>query len=153
MLICNIDQLASQVKLNEKMQKAIDFLKKTDLNNLPNGRTEIDGEAVYAKVFEYETISWDEVKYEAHEKYIDLQYVISGKEAMGYIDVRKLKKTDEYNPQKDVVHGTPFPAKDVSWTVLTENELAVCYPIDAHAPKGVVETPEKIKKIIIKIAI
>jgi YhcH/YjgK/YiaL family protein len=148
-----MDQLASQVKMNEKMQKAIDFLKKTDLKNLPNGRTEIDGDDVYAKVTEYDTIPWNDVKFEAHEKYIDLHYVVTGKEAMGYIDARKLKKTDEYNPQKDVIHGTPTPAKDVTWTILTENELAVCYPIDAHAPKGVVETSEKVKKIIIKIAI
>lgn len=153
MLICKIDQLAQQVKMNEKMRKAIDFLIKTDLKKLPVGRTDIDGEEVYAKVFEYETIPWEDVKFEAHEKYIDLQYVISGKEAMGYIDTRKLKKTDEYNPQKDVVHGTPTPAKNVSWTILAEDELAVCYPIDAHAPKGIVEAPEKIKKIIIKIAV
>ena len=41
-----------------------------------SGKYEIDGKNVYANVTAYTTIPWEEAKYEAHEHYTDIQYVI-----------------------------------------------------------------------------
>ena len=48
------------------MQKAVDFLKNTDLASVRAWKgNEIDGKDVYANVSAYTTIPWEEAKYEA----------------------------------------------------------------------------------------
>ena len=68
--------------------KAVDFLKNTDLEALEPGKYEIDGKNVYANVTAYTTIPWEEAKYEAHEHYTDIQYVIEGSERFLIIRIR-----------------------------------------------------------------
>lgn len=58
--------------------KAVDWLKSQDLASLENGKYEIDGKMVYANVMSYTTIPWEEAKFEAHENYTDIQYIIEG---------------------------------------------------------------------------
>ena len=65
--------------------KAIEWLKANDLAALENGKYEIDGKNVYANVMTYTTLPWEEAKYEAHENYTDIQYVIDGTEIMSAI--------------------------------------------------------------------
>ena len=55
------------------------------LRTLPAGKYPIDGDNIFALVSEYKTKSEAEGKLEAHRKYIDVQYVISGEELMGYV--------------------------------------------------------------------
>ena len=83
--------------------KAVDFLKNTDLAALEPGKYEIDGKDVYANVTAYTTIPWEEAKYEAHEHYTDIQYVIEGSEVMTYAPVHEMTVKTPYNPDKDVV--------------------------------------------------
>lgn len=83
--------------------KAVDFLQNTDLEALEPGKYEIDGKNVYANVTAYTTIPWEEAKYEAHEHYTDIQYVIEGSEIMSYAPVHEMTVKVPYNPDKDVV--------------------------------------------------
>ena len=83
--------------------KAVDWLKSQDLASLENGKYEIDGKMVYANVMSYTTIPWEEAKFEAHENYTDIQYIIEGQETMTYAPVEDLTVKTPYNPEKDVV--------------------------------------------------
>ena len=89
--------------LKEDTLKAVDFLKNTDLAALEPGKYEIDGKDVYANVTAYTTIPWEEAKYEAHEHYTDIQYVIEGSEVMTYAPAHEMTVKTPYNPDKDVV--------------------------------------------------
>ena len=80
--------------------KAVDFLKNTDLEALEPGKYEIDGKNVYANVTAYTTIPWEEAKYEAHEHYTDIQYVIEGSEIMSYAPVHEMTVKVPYTPDK-----------------------------------------------------
>lgn len=82
--------------------KAIDFLKSNDLHTLAAGRYEIDGKDVFANVLEYTTSLWDAVKYETHNNYTDIQYMIEGSEVMAYIPAAELTVAIPYNSEKDV---------------------------------------------------
>ena len=152
MLAGNINNLKEQGKLNDRMDKAIEFLSRKDLLTLPAGRVEIDGDKVYALIQDYETIPTDNAKFEAHRKYLDIQYVASGKESIGYINLSKLTITDDYNEQKDVIHGAPVQS-DITWVVLGVGDLAVLYPTDAHAPKVICGSSSAVRKIVMKVAL
>ena len=153
MLICNRSHLMEQIQLNDKMQKAVDFLMQEKLEDLPAGRIEIDGRLVYVLVQDLQTIPQEQAKFEAHQKYIDIHYVAEGKEDIAVIDTDKLTETDAYSPLKDVFHGKPAPAQEVSHIVLSKGELAILYPSDAHAPTLMVGAPAHLKKIVIKVAL
>jgi biofilm protein TabA len=114
MLICKIGHLAEQIKINDNMQKVIEFMNRNDLGKLPLGRIDNDSDNVYVRIMEYSTIPFEELKFEAHKKYIDIHYVATGKEAIGCIDTEKLAVTDDYNSQKDVIHGRPDPMTDTT---------------------------------------
>ena len=60
MLTTNIALAEKYDYLSDKFKKAFTFLRETDLASLPIGRTEIDGDEVYASVQSYTTMTVEE---------------------------------------------------------------------------------------------
>ncbi len=135
--------------IGDRYAKAIDCLKNTDLESLEPGKYEIDGKDVYASVVEYTTIPWEEAKFEAHENYTDIQYMIKGTELMSYAPIDQLTVKTPYNPDKDVI----FYTNDVPGVQVAVNggEYMIFNPWDGHKPKAAAGEPMPIKKIIVKI--
>ena len=75
--------------LSKNIRIGLEWLEKTDLKNLEDGKYEIENETVYASVQTY--ITKDDAKYEAHKKYIDIQYMINGAEKIGVTDLSNCK--------------------------------------------------------------
>jgi biofilm protein TabA len=132
-----------------RYEKAVDFLKNTDLESLAPGKYEIDGKNVYANVTEYTTVPWEEAKYEAHHNYTDIQYMISGSETMTYARIDELTEKVPYNEEKDVVfYDNENPGLKV---VVKAGEYMIFNPWDGHKPKAAAGEPAMIKKVIVKI--
>ena len=137
--------------LGEKFKKAFEFLKNTDLNSIEDGSYEIDGKKIYANIQSLKTKPIEEKKWEVHRKYIDIQYVIKGKEKMGYGILEDFNEIIiPYDKEKDVefLNGKEFNFVDVK-----EGDFVIFYPNDVHAPMLAYNQPENIKKVIVKIAI
>lgn len=135
--------------IGERYAKAIEFLKNTDLAALAPGKYEIDGSDVFASVVEYTTIPWDEAKFEAHENYTDIQYVIEGSEVMTYAPISELNEKVPYNQDKDVVfYDNANPGLQV---VVKAGQYMIFNPWDGHKPKAANGEPAPIKKVIVKI--
>ena len=64
------------------------------------GRYDIDGDTVYALVQEYDSKPKSEGFWEAHHAYLDVQYVASGAEHMGYRPVKGME-ANPYDEEKD----------------------------------------------------
>ena len=84
MIIDKIENSNIYKNFGERITKAFDYIRSTDLKNLQQGKYEIEGKNIFAMISEYQTKPESEGKLEAHKKYIDVQYVISGEERMGY---------------------------------------------------------------------
>ncbi len=137
--------------LGEKIQKGFEFLLNEDLKTLPDGRYEILGNEIYANVQSLKTKNKNFKKWEVHRDYIDIQYVISGKEKMGYGLLADFDEiTQEYDKEKDVefLNGEKF-----NFVNVYESEFAIFYPNDVHAPMLSVEDDIEIKKVIVKVKI
>ena len=85
MLATSIDLIQKYDYLEEKFKKGYEFLRKKDLKALPLGRADIDGDEVFASVQEYTTMPADACKYESHNRYFDIQYVVEGQEQFGCV--------------------------------------------------------------------
>lgn len=135
--------------VGDRYAKAIEWLKSQDLANLENGKYEIDGKDVYANVMSYTTLPWEEAKYEAHENYTDIQYVIEGSEVMTYAPVEILVPTGPYNPDKDVIKfDNSNPGLQVACGA---GEYMIFFPWDGHKPKAANGEPAPVKKVVVKI--
>jgi len=153
MVITDLKYATDQIILSKKIKEALDFLHNTDLQELPIGRTEIDGDTIFALVQSYESrMEHDEPKFELHRKYVDVQYLISGAEIMAWALHHPFTETVPYNQETDVVLGT-IPASEWSPVLFPAGRVIVFYPTDAHASGLAVDQPEEVKKVIIKVAL
>ena len=77
------------------------IIKNHDLASLEIGRYDLENGS-YVLIQSYTTKLRNTAKYESHEKYYDIQYVISGKEIISIIPVEKLTIAQEYDAEKDI---------------------------------------------------
>ena len=65
--------------------RALDFLKNTDLQELPGGRHAIEGDMMYANVDDVETKLFETTKPESHKNYIDIQFMVKGQRIWAFL--------------------------------------------------------------------
>jgi len=149
MILDTLKNAEKYYKLGCDFEKAFDFLMTNKLEEMEVGRYEIDKDKVYAMVQAYKTSYENEVKWEAHKKYIDIQYVIEGTEVMGWYPAEKLTVKEEYSEEKDIT----FYNDTELWTkcALNAGEFAIFFPEDGHKPSCSVEKPLPVKKVVVKL--
>ncbi len=152
MIVTDIKRIVHQLAMKPALQKAIDFLLRQDIHHLADGKVDIDGDRVFAIVQRYETMMTDVPLFEYHRKYIDVQYVVSGEEVIGWAPVERMRITEAYDMDKDICFGT---VSEGQWTplLLRAGQLAVLYPEDGHAPKLAAGAPSPVMKIVVKVAV
>lgn len=152
MIVTDLEHIEHQVPMTPALQKAIAFLRRHDIANLPDGKAEIYGDRVFAIVQRYETAAADAPKFECHRKYIDVQFIGSGEETIGWAPGESMTITEAYNADKDVCFGKVAAGK---WTPvrLGAGQCAVLWPEDGHAPKLSVDAPCAVMKIVVKVAV
>jgi len=151
MIVTDINHIEHQVSMTAFFKKAIEFLRRPDIHNMADGRVDIDGQHVFALVQRYETIKTDAPKFEYHRKYIDIQYIVSGKEVIGWAPAEGMTITEAYDMEKDICFGT-VPKEEITPVYLQAGQLAVFYPEDGHAPKLAAGAPSHVVKIVVKVA-
>lgn len=127
---------------------ALDFLRGRPLESLPLERIEIAGQSVYAMVSKPKSRSRAEAPLEAHRKYIDIQYLISGVEEIGWKSRTRCRQQKEaYDATKDVEFFSDAPD---SFATLHPGDFVIFFPDDAHAP--LIGTGD-LHKIVIKVMV
>ena len=137
---------------SESIEKALDFIIKTDFSSLKNGKYPIEGDRIFVNLFEYDTCPKKEKNAEAHKRYIDLHYVISGQEVIevGNKDLNK-NVTQEYNFLEDSELFGELTQFDS--IVMTPGMFVIFYPSDIHRTGCNFKDKSKVRKVVIKIAI
>ncbi|MCK9418078.1 MAG: YhcH/YjgK/YiaL family protein [Nitrospirae bacterium] len=152
MVVSDLDHIDHQIVRTPGLQKAFAFLRADTIHGLPDGRFEIDGDRVFALVQRYETMITDAPKFECHRKYIDVQFIVSGEEVIGWAPLSRMMITEAYDADKDICFGTAAAGK---WTraYLQTGQLAVLWPEDGHAPKLAGSASSPVMKIVVKVAV
>ena len=149
MIFDTIQNCEQYYKLHPNYEEAFAFLKRA-MEQFPEpGKHEILGDELFASVQAYHSIT-DDGKMEAHEKYIDIQFIVSGKETMYVNDIAKSKLTDAYREDWDAAFYEVD--KNVSALTLTPGCFVVLLPNDAHRPCVAYEgKSEPVQKIVMKV--
>lgn len=131
------------------LDKAIDFLTKTDLKTLPLGRTEISGSHVFANVMEAQAGDEETNQFEIHRKYMDIQIDLEGTE----IIQTGLSPTGVLEPYSDGTDfGTVICKKDAS-CVMGPGRFIICMGEEPHKPGIAAGADRYLKKCVVKVAV
>ena len=125
---------------------AFAFLKNMNLDTLSAGKYPIMGDQVFASVTEAPSRKKEDVKWESHKHYVDLQYIIRGKEMIGVANTSKATIIKPYSP--DVINYTA----EGDYYITDPGTFFLFFPNDAHRPTIKVDGYDVVKKIVIKIA-
>jgi len=135
-------------RLHPGFGPALQYLRRTNLGELPDGRQEIDGSRLYAVVIRGQGKGQKGAKLETHRRYIDIQVSITGSDVIGWKPTATCHDPEQaYDEPKDLQF---FRDAADSWVTIPPGSFGIFLPEDAHAPMG---ADGPIHKIVVKVAV
>lgn len=150
MIIDNLLNAEKYFCIHPLFAKAFEYIKTQNPETIEVGRHEIENDLLKAIVSDKPGMTTEESvsKFECHDKHIDIQFCITGKEQIGWKPRQSCTQPKrEYNQEKDVLFFNDAP--DMFFQ-LTNNQFAIFFPEDVHAP---MIGKDRIKKMVIKVKI
>ena len=102
------------------IEEAVCYLKKQDLAALEVGTYQVNDD-FYFMIQEYETKPAENCRLETHNRYADIQWIISGEEEIDTVSRTGLEADEEYD--------------EMCQSILTTGSYAVLPPSIAHKPQ------------------
>lgn len=149
MIIDTLNNASKYNCLHPLFEQAFNFLYQSDLKSLDDGLYQIsDGIKVLVNTAKGKSMEESLTKFECHDKNIDIQFCVEGKETLGWKPREKcVLPNGSYNLEKDVRFFNDLP--DMFFQ-LNIGQFAIFFPEDVHAP---MIGEDEIKKIIIKVIV
>jgi YhcH/YjgK/YiaL family protein len=148
MIIDKLKNASLYSSVHPNIKVALDYIRNTDLSDLAVGKYDIDGDNVFALVQEYTTKSEEDTQLESHFKYIDVQYIIQGKELMGLAT-----KTDQEPTKIDAESDYALYEDEYLFMLFEEGMFGIFFPDDLHMPCIQLDDPTHVKKVVVKVKI
>ena len=146
-----LDELAAARRycgLHALFREGFEFLARPDLESLEGGRHELRGDRLFALVNRDPGRGRSGARLEAHRKYIDIQYLVSGNEEIGWRPTGQCDTLSEaYDDDRDIMF---FADEPLTWITLPAGKFMIFYPEDAHAPLAASRLNTK---VVLKVAV
>ena len=129
----------------------INYLKENadKFTSMETGVYEIDGQNIYAQVIDTVTGALEDQKPEVHKRYVDVQFLASGQEVIGYTH-----DTGSYKIVEELEHRDLYYIDKVdheSWMQVVPGCYNMFFPYDVHRPGVMVDEPMKVRKVVVKV--
>jgi biofilm protein TabA len=148
MILDRLSSASTYSRLGPALGRALHHLAATDWSACAEGRHEVDGDRVFALVSDYDTRFEDAVPWEAHRRYIDVQYVHRGAERIGHAHLSQLE-CGAYDAERDLLSASGQGA----FVTLSAGMFAILWPHDAHRPGVAVGAPASVRKVVLKVGV
>ncbi|MBK8808579.1 MAG: YhcH/YjgK/YiaL family protein [Bacteroidales bacterium] len=152
-----IDSLKKQIATDSNLSKALAYLSDTNVSEIftklylgEKKVVEIDGKNIFAIFSKYLPKNALDAKFEAHLKYIDIQYMFEGEERILIADIDKIMHPEPYNEEKDIYF---MEARNHSELYLSKDDAVIFFPFDLHAPSiKAIKSDVIVSKVVIKVS-
>ena len=134
------------------IQRAIHYFKNTDVTALAPGNYPIDGDLIFAKVFDNTSKPVSENHPEFHKDYIDVQFFPNGGELMGICP----KKAADYEIVGEIKDEDVWFVGDVEgeqFLRMDPGDYCILFPNDVHRPGTCDGQPQTYRKCVVKVAV
>lgn len=152
MIFDKMDNISDYFEELPLLRKVEEFVADFNHKKLSDGTYEIDGKRVFAMVQSYRTKQQtQEMMFEAHKKYIDLQYIVNGIEKIRWANLDKVDLIEErYSSGWDIAFYEGNAMFDFT---LTKGTFLLLYPEDAHLPGLSAQKDINVRKIVFKMQV
>lgn len=148
MILDTLDNAGRYSALHPLFARAFDYLRQLPAQPPTTGRLSLEGEALVAIYSEVAGRTRAQARLECHRRYIDIQYIITGCDEMGWAPLHACHEgVEEFNAEKDIqfFHDAPH-----SWVAAPAGSFCIFFPEDAHAP---LVSNGRIHKVVLKIGV
>ena len=132
----------------DEIKQIINYIKSLDFEVIEDGRLEFS-DGIWANLQTYTTK--EDALFEAHRKYIDIQYMVSGQEKIGVCDYTKCKINIPYDSEKDIEFLDY--ENDFEYINMTPKDFLVLFPKDAHKPSISISEKVEVRKLVVKVPV
>jgi len=147
----NLSALTECQHLPPKLLNVIETVKRRLSQPIDSGRYELEGDDVFFLVVDDHSQLLEERKAEIHQKYIDVQIVLTGEERFGF-SMHPFQSIDEdYLDERDLAFSEDV--LDEQFVDLHENDFIVFNVKQPHRPLVAINAPMPVRKAVIKIAL
>jgi YhcH/YjgK/YiaL family protein len=150
MIFDHISNLADYNGVGRNIKKFTNYITPHDITAYEPGKYIIDDD-VFFTVKCYEPRRPEQAGWEAHREYIDIQYVIEGRELMGIMPISQLQEKSPYDLTQDKITYEPSARESV--LRLGPGMFALLLPQDAHHPTIIDGEVTHNKKAVVKIRV
>ena len=145
-----IKDAARYEPLSDRIAEALKWLQTVDTAALQEGKNAIRDEDIFCSVSFYDTTGVDDRPWEGHRKYIDIHFMIKGKEIIDISPIYAMQVKKDYNAQTDFIE---FEGVAQQHILLKEGMFLIAFPEDIHKTALQVVSGKActVKKGIIKV--
>lgn len=149
MIYDELDKLNRYRGLHANIDRAIDYLDKTDLSQLEPGRHEIAGDAAFLLIQDNTLNKEASDSFEYHHNYMDLQLLVSGHENFRYTRtadgvIQDFNETDDFGLIRSAT------GLDLE---LNGQTFVMVWPGEYHQPSQIGKGSDQVRKCVVKILI
>lgn len=146
MIISKLENSTRIESLHPLFHRLFEYVKEHDLLHQETGKIVLDGENLFINNSEVEGVPREKQLLEVHREYIDIHFLLSGHETIGWKALEDLKQeVQPYDHEKDFAFYADRPTTFVD---VQPGEFVVIFPEDPHAP---IIGDGKIRKLVAKI--
>lgn len=148
MILDTIGKLKRYAPIHSGIPAVIENINKTNFGLLSTGKYEIIKEKLYLTVDTADGKGISGARLEVHKKFIDIHYVISGIDNVGWKSVFNCQNPqNRFDELRDIQFFSDTPE---TWINIKEGMFVLLFPTDAHAPLAF---DGQVRKAIYKIAV
>lgn len=148
MIIDSIENCNKYTSLHKDFEQVFSFLRELK-EDAVEGTTVLKEDNVWANVIEVNYIPKSKKIFEAHRRFLDIHYILSGEEKFGYSNIDRLKTKEPYNAVDDyeLLEG------ETNAICLKKGDFMVTYPEDAHIPDFEKTNDDRLVRVVVKVKI
>lgn len=133
MILCALSDLNRFLPLHPELARVDRFLREADLQALPEGRTDLNGDACFVLASPAARLRpASEAFLEVHRRHLDVQVVLAGEDRFGWAACEACSEVREaYDEGRDIAFFDDAPECVIA---VPQGHLVIFFPEDAHAP-------------------
>ena len=134
-----------------QLRTVLDKMAELMKEDLPAGRITLAEGELFINPGAFTTLrDEDNLLYEAHRKFADVHFIVSGAEKIWVKDTALLSEAVPYSEEKEMLF---YSGEGGTECILRRGDFLVCFPNDAHRVSLSPEEPAPVKKLVGKIRV
>ncbi len=148
MIVDTLENASRYYMIHPAFEMAMDYLDQFEGSDFKAGHLELSGSDIFVNAMDRPTTPEADTIWEAHESYMDIHFLVEGKERIQYAEEGKMSIDVPYDEAKDC---TLFKGAQGLEVAVPTGGFAVFFPGEIHRAMMADGEPSGAKKLVVKI--